>query len=305
MPEYPMVALVVPVHNGIEDTLEFLESLREVTYPRYRVIIVDDGSTDGTSAAVTRAYPEVVLLGGDGNLWWSASMNLGIRKAQELGADYVLLGDNDVRVHPEFLSELVGTAERNPRSLVTSKVYLYHDPETILEAGWEVDWLKGGFRAIGSDEIDRGQYDEEHDVKSGSTGVLVRTAYFADVGLFDEKCFPLYWADVDLLYRAYKKGYRIIYQPKSRIWHKLFSTVKKSTPAPHSFWATFVYLTSNRRSALNIRQVMRFWARHCPWYLIPYIVLRYSALVLRKSKRHNILRMKMPKHVVPAGKAPR
>jgi GT2 family glycosyltransferase len=167
-----------------------------------------------------------------------------------------------------------------------------------------VNWLKGGFRAIGSDEIDRGQYDEERDVKSGSTGVLVHTSFFAEVGLMDEKHFPLYWADVDFLYRAYKMGYRIIYQPRSKIWHKLFSTIKKSTPAPTSFWATFVYLTTDKKAALNFRKIIRFWLRHCPWYLIPYVFLRYAALILLKSKRHNILRMKMPKHAISSGKEP-
>ena len=129
--KYPMVAIVVPVYNNKEDTTEFLESLKGVTYPNYKVIIIDDGSTDGTEEMIKEKYPYVILLKGDGNLWWSRATNRGIEKAIEIGADYVLLGDNDVIVDSEFISTLVDTAEKNPREIINSKDYYYDDPKRI------------------------------------------------------------------------------------------------------------------------------------------------------------------------------
>jgi len=76
MPPYPRVAVVVPVYNKIELTIRFLESFQQITYPNYSMIIVDDGSRDGTAEILRARFPEVIVLKGDGNLWWSGATNL-------------------------------------------------------------------------------------------------------------------------------------------------------------------------------------------------------------------------------------
>jgi GT2 family glycosyltransferase len=282
---YPMVALVVPVHNNKEDTAEFLESFKGVTYPNYKIIIIDDGSTDGTDDLIAEKYPYVILLKGDGSLWWAGATNKGIGKAIEMGADYVLLGGmNDTIVDSKFISALVDTAEKNPKSITVPKCYCYYEPKKIWQAGSELNWLKGGFRVIGMNEIDEGQYDTQYDVNCATIGVLVNTAFFEDIGVLDSKSFPQYWGDSDFTYRAYKKGYRIIYEPKSMMWHKESSTVKKHTSSnPTSFISAFIYLTTNIRSIQNFRTVVKFYSRHCSIYLMPYILMRYVFAVARQS----------------------
>ncbi len=288
--DYPPVVTVSAVHNGREDTREFLESLKQVSYPNVKTLIVDDGSTDGTGEMLQHDYPEVMVLKGDGNLWWTRSANLGIEKAIEAGAKYVLLVDNDTRLDSEFISELVETAEQNPRSIITSKIYLYHQPDRFFEAGWKIDWLRGGFRARGSDKVDEGQYDEQCDVPaSTTTSLLINASFFEDIGMLDAEKFPQYQSDIDFTHRAHQKGYRVIYQPKSKIWHKWFATIKKNTPAPTSFRATFNYLTRDPNSAMNFHQVSTFWLRHYPFYMIPYVFFRYAILLILKCWRHNIL----------------
>ena len=289
MNDYPLVAIVVPVHNSKDDTREFLESLKQVTYPNFKVIIIDDGSIDGTDEMLRHDYPEVIVIKGDGNLWWSRSTNLGIEKAIEIGSKYVLLVDNDTTVDSGCITALVETAEENPRSIITSKVYLYYEPDKLFEAGWRINWRRGGFRARGNGEVDRGQYDEQCDVQGATTGTLIDITFFKDIGMMDAEKFPQYWSDIDFTHRAYQKGYRIIYQPKSKIWHKWFTTMKKNTPAPTSFWSTFNYLTKNPISGLNFRQVSTFWLRHYPFYMVPYVFFRYAILLILKCWRHNIL----------------
>jgi GT2 family glycosyltransferase len=282
--DYPSVALVVPVHNNKEDTAEFLESVKGVAYPNYKIIIIDDGSTDGTEALIKEKYPYVILLKGDGSLWWSGATNRGIKKAIEVGADYVLLGGmNDTIVDSEFITALVDTAEKYPRSITLPKVYFYDDPKRLSFAGGDINWLKGGPTIIGAGEIDTGQYDLECDIKHGGLGILVNTSFFGDIGMMDFKNFPMYWGDTDFTYRAYKKGYRIIYEPKSMIWHKLRSTVKKEFPNINSFLSVLIYLTTDIRSVQNFRTVVKFYSRHCPIYLIPYVLMRYALLVILLS----------------------
>ena len=287
--DYPVVALVVPVHNNKEDTAEFLESLKGVTYPNYKIIIIDDGSTDGTEDMIKEKYPYVILLNGDGSLWWSGATNMGIKKAIERGADYVLLGGmNDTIVDSEFITALVDTAEKYPRSITLPKVYFYDNPKRLSFAGGDINWLKGGPTIIGAGEIDTGQYDLQRDIKHGGLGILVNTSFFGDLGMMDFKSFPMYWGDTDFIYRAYKKGYRIIYEPKSMMWHKVCSTVKKDASSnPTSFLSALIYLTTNIRSVRNFRTIVKFYLRYCPIYLIPYALMRYAFFVILLSMWHS------------------
>lgn len=285
--DYPLVAIVVPVHNNKEDTAEFLESLKGVTYPNYKIIIIDDGSTDGTEDMIKEKYPYVILLKGDGNLWWSRATNMGIEKAIGIGADYVLLGDNDSIVDSEWISALVDTAEKNPRAIVTSKVYYYDDPKRVFYAGGETTWVIGELKTISGNDDE--SYNIQKDVKhSVCSGTLVNTAFFKDIGLMDYKNFPQYLADADFTYRAYKKGYRIIYEPKSMMWHKGSSTVKKDAAFnTTSFLSTFIFLTTNIKSWLNFHTIVKYYLRHCPIYSMPYLLMKYVFKIILQSILHS------------------
>lgn len=290
---YPLVAIVVPVHNNKEDTAEFLESLKKVTHPNYKIIIIDDGSTDGTEDMIKEKYPYVIVLEGDGNLWWSCATNMGIEKAIEIGADYVLLGDNDAVADSEWISALVDTAEKNPKSIVTSKVYYSNDSKRISFAGGDINRLSGEFETIGINKIDNELYNIQKDVKwTACSGTLVNTSFFNDIGLMDYKNFPQYWADLDFTYRAYKKGYRIIYEPKSMMWHKVSSTVKKEVPTASSS-PTFLYLMRDIRSITNLRVVTKFYLRHYPIGLIPYLLIRTGRLIKNLIKYQRVTSPKL------------
>lgn len=283
MKKYPLVAITLPVHNNKKDTRDFLECLKSVTYPNYKVIIVDDGSTDGTEEMLRQEYPEVIIVKGDGNLWGTLSMNIGIEKAIEIGADYVLWTNNDLVVDANFLSVLVDTAERNPRSIPFSKVYCYDDPKRIYCAGWEVNWLRGGLRRIGVRELDREQYDVQYDSKAANLNMLVNTAFFQDLGMLDYKSFPQYWSDTDFTYRAYKKGYRIIYEPKSIIWNKGQGTIRSGMPQTASPLTALAYFAGNRRSPHNLRDSTIFFWKHCPKPLLPFPLARNAISIILPS----------------------
>lgn len=274
MRDQPLVAVIIPVHNNKQDTKEFLESFKCVTYLNYKVIIIDDGSTDGTEEMIKKGYPEVFLLKGDGDLWWTLAANMGIEKAIETGADYILIADNDSKLHADFLSALVDTAERNPRSITFSKAYCYEEPERIYSAGWEVNWLWGGLKRIGVRELDKGQYDVQRDCKAANVNMLINTAFFQDLGMFDHKNFPQYWSDTDFTYRAYKKGYRIIYEPKSVIWNKGQGTTGPRIPQTASLLTAFKYYATDKRSSRTIHDSTIFYWRHYPGILFPYMVVQ-------------------------------
>ncbi|MBI4302318.1 MAG: glycosyltransferase family 2 protein [Chloroflexi bacterium] len=280
MKNHPLVALLVPVHNGWEDTREFLDSLRRVSYPNFKTIIVDDGSTDDTAEMLAADYPEVIVIKGDGNLWWSRSVNIAIEKALKLEADYVLQVDNDTAVDREFISTLVETAQENPNAIITSKSYWYGQPDRVWFGGGEIAWLRGGLKQTGCGDIDRGQFNEQSDSQWASIGFLIPIPLFAELGMIDARSFPQYWADADFTYRAYKKGHRVILEPRSLLWHKVSSSVRHRMPqrAP---WAQLLYFLTHVRSRYNLKAASYFYWRHCPKALLPYALGRFYFPLLR------------------------
>ena len=109
-PEFPLVYAVVPAFNRCDKTLTFLRQFAKVTYPNKRVVICDDGSTDNTYLKIKLNYPEVEVLRGSGNLWWSGGTNMAARHALERGADYILTINDDCHMEPDFLTEMVRVA---------------------------------------------------------------------------------------------------------------------------------------------------------------------------------------------------
>lgn len=288
MSDQPSVALVVPVYNSKEHTGELLESVKRVSYPNYRVIVIDDGSTDGTGEMIGQEYPEVILLKGDGNLWSSGAINMGIARAIEMDFKYTLIIDNDIVVDREFISALVDTAEANPGSIIVPKVYQYHDPKMIEAAGYHTRKLGLETLPTGEGEIDQGQYDSQRDIPCAMTMMLVNTALFQDLGMFDAENLPLYGADMDFTLRAHKKGYRIIYEPRSMLWHKRHTSVRRETPETTSLFSRIKYLTFNRKSSLRWHTYKTMTFRHYPKFLIIPRLMIYLRLLILKTLRNEL-----------------
>jgi len=273
--DFPFVAIVMAVFNNKAETEAGLRNLMQITYPNYKIIVVDDGSTDGTSEMVRREFPNVVLVQGGGDWWWTKCTNTGVRRAIEIGARYILIAENDHRGEPGFLQPLVASAERNARAITYSKVRRHDQPDRIYHTGWKVNWLGGGLVRTGVNELDRGQYDRELDSAACNVNMLINTAFFQDLGFFDEEKMPQYWSDIDFTYRAFKKGYRNILVPTSVIWNKGGATSRSDMQSGNtSLVKVWRFLSTSRRSGNNFREAWAFYRRHCPRLLLPYQMTR-------------------------------
>ena len=218
---------VVLSWNGREDTLACLDSLQGV-----ETICVDNGSTDGSADAVAERFPEVELIRTGVNLGFAAGNNVGIRRALERGAGWVVLLNNDAVVEPGFADALAAAAGRHTDAgVLASKVYVLEQPDVLWYAGGSFNPLLGySGRVRGAGRRDDGSFDEEIDVDwaTGAAMAVSRPA-LERAGLLDEELFA-YLEDVDWCLRIRAAGLRVVYVPAARAWHR----VSASTGGPAS-----------------------------------------------------------------------
>jgi len=258
----PSVSVILVNWNGRNDTLECLHSLAKVSYAPMHIIMVDNASADDSVDAVKREFPSVEMIPNKTNLRFAGGNNIGIKHALERGSDYILLLNNDTTVDAEFLTELVKAADADPGiGMVGAKIYYYDDPKRIWFAGGRIEWWKGWISHIGLREEDRGQYDTARAVDY-ITGccLLVKRPVIEKIGNLDEQFF-MYGEDVDWCLRVCKAGFRLVYEPKAKIWHKL-----SVSAGGHLSW----YKNWNKLKS-TIRLVARY-ASPLQWAVIPFVL---------------------------------
>ena len=181
---------------------------------------MDNGSTDGSVECFRERYPGMEIIENGENLGFAEGNNVGIRRAMDEGADYVLLLNNDTVVDPEFLGELVKMAESDPKAgIVGPKIYFY-DSDRIQSCGGKINFYKGVVQ--GQKKYQR---DSNHSTEIINTeflsgcAMLIKKIVLENVGLFDISYFA-YYEDTDLCVRTKSAGYELLCVQSSMIWHK-------------------------------------------------------------------------------------
>ncbi|MGD0354793.1 MAG: glycosyltransferase family 2 protein [Dehalococcoidia bacterium] len=227
--KYPKVSIIILNWNQLKETIECLDTLKKIIYPNYEVILVDNGS-EGHDADILQARygKELTIIRNNKNYGFTGNNNIGIRyEITNANPDYILLLNNDTMVDPDFLTELIKVAEEAPLvGIVGSKTYLYNDPGRFQAVWYKLDMYRGCGYAIGGGEIDRGQYDSVRSVDAvqGSCFLIKRTV-IDRIGLLAESYF-MYAEEYEYCIRARKAGYKILYAPMAKIWHKESIRVK-------------------------------------------------------------------------------
>ena len=226
---YPKVFIIILNWNGLEDTLECLESVTALNYQNYKVIVVDNGSVENPHKVIADKYPDVKLVLNEENLGYTGGNNSGIRYALQQGAEYVWLLNNDTAVESDALTNLVTEVEKHPSTgIAGSKIYYFDFPTKIWFAGSHIDWCKASTPHHGMGKTDLGQYDSVKEVERVTgCSMLVKKAVCDKIGLLDENFF-LYAEEVDWCVRAGKAGFKCIFVPSSVIYHKISASVSKA-----------------------------------------------------------------------------
>jgi len=290
----PRVVVVILNWNGARDTVECIESVLKIDYSNFEIVVVDNGSSDGSAGVIRDRFDHIYLIENKANLGYAEGNNVGIRHALSHEAEFVWLLNNDTVVDKNALTAMTDLAGRNRDiGIFGSKIYYYDKPDILWFAGATIDWKRAISAHVGRLEKDTGQYEVEKEVdRVTGCSMLIRREVLEDVGLFDEKFF-LYDEEVDLCVRARKKGFRNYYVPKSIVHHKIsVSTGENSVP---------VYAYYNTRNFLYLIR------KNVPFPKREYYLFRSISRILFRSKG-TMLRMIFPGlfpkgSVTPAEKA--
>lgn len=233
MSNRPLVYVVVLNWNLKEDTAECIDSLLQLDYPNAQIVVVDNGSTDGSVEYLASRFPQIHIVANPQNLGFTGGNNMGIKHALEHGADYVLILNNDTVVHRHALSELIKVSQADPRIGILGPLILYHEArDRIWEFGArEYKWSPIPL-TIGRGQRDKGQFRSSVplDYVTGCA-MLVTSDAFRRVGLFQSRGSVYYWygGDIEFCRRAREGGYRVMGVPTAKIWHKVALTAKKAS----------------------------------------------------------------------------
>lgn len=217
----PAASIIIPHWNGKQHLDDCLGSLRRQSFTDFEVILVDNGSTDGSQAYVQAQFPEVQLLALGQNRGFTGACNAGILAAR---SPIILLLNNDTETDPNWLAAILDAFQRRPDvGSVASKMLLFDRRDHFHAAGdfYRLDGIPGN---RGVWQPDMGQYDREEEVFSACGGAAAyRRAMLDEIGLLDDDFF-FSCEDVDLGWRAQLAGWRVLYVPTAIVYHKLKAT---------------------------------------------------------------------------------
>ncbi|MDX1614261.1 MAG: glycosyltransferase family 2 protein [Candidatus Promineifilaceae bacterium] len=212
----PFVYVVIASWNGRQHLKHCLPSLRTTNYANFRVLVVDDGSTDGTVEWLRQHHPEVECLRLSGNEGFVCAANRGMQEGLALRADYLLLLNNDTRVTPDWIDELVNVAEKDDTVGICSGRQLSWSGEAQIELRFYPEFAAG--RLVERDVSDP---DPPHPVAYGDgCCMLLRRQLLSAIGLFDDR-YVAYAEDVDLSLRAWTSGWKVMHVPAATIHHRV------------------------------------------------------------------------------------
>jgi len=219
----PLVTIIIINWNGLKHLKDCFDSLNNVNYENIEIIFVDNGSIDNSVEFVKNKYKNVKIIKLEKNYGFATPNNIA---ASQASGEYIVLLNNDVIVEKDWLNELVKVAKENKKiGIVASKIYFYDKPVIINYAGGSFEKF-GYSRHIGAYLKDQEILNVQRETFFGcGASLLIKKKLYNEIGLFDDIYFA-YCEDIDLCWRAWISGYKVIYAPKSVIYHKIGQTTK-------------------------------------------------------------------------------
>ncbi|HJT44546.1 MAG TPA: glycosyltransferase [Rhizomicrobium sp.] len=285
----PRILVLLPVHNRRDTTALFIRCLLAQSYANWHLLLIDDGSTDGTADMVRRDVSRLSVLRGDGNWWWGGALHQGylwLKQHPEHHGDLVLIINDDTEFAPDFLERAVRAMR--PRSLLLAQ--LYNQAGEFVEAGVRWDWRALNWAAT----------KETTGINCFSTrGLFLSARDFLDIGGFHPVLLPHYLSDYEFTMRAHRKGFSLVSSPDvflrynehltgirdhngQGVFQYLKKTLSIKAASNPVYWTSFILMASPLRHAP--RNVAIIWRN----FLSPMLPLWFWRIAGRICGRRQV-----------------
>lgn len=257
---FKKIGIIVLNWNGRNDTAKCLKSLQALTYPELEIVIVDNGSTDG-SPDYFKSLENCTLIETGANLGYAGGNNVGIAYGLKQGFDFFLILNNDTVVDPEIIEAFLEGFKQVPEAgILGAKIYLMDEPDRFDHFGGKWNPLRLDFDYVGHRMLDDKKSWEKPlhlDYVCGA-GMMVRRSVFEAIGLFEPRFF-LYWEETDFCFRAKRAGFFVMTCPKAVIWHKGSASFVGGAPhAAYFFWRNrLLWIERNFKGAQRLLYLVR------------------------------------------------
>jgi len=227
----PRVLITIVNWNGRDDLVELLASIKNLNYPKdnYKIMVIDNGSRDGSQTAISQSFPDVYLLENKRNIGYVKAVNQGIANGLNMAVNYIWIFNNDVTVEENSLRKLVEVGQQDENiGVIAPVIYSYKNPEVIENIGYQINFWIGRLKKLkfGCDVFQN--YNDEYAEVDSQLGcsTLIKSTVFKMVGNF-QAIYNLYFEETDFNVRARKKGFRVVVVKDAKVWHKTASTMNK------------------------------------------------------------------------------
>lgn len=284
----PSVAIILINWNSLEVTSDCIVSLKGIQYANYSIVVVDNGSADGSGKALKQLHPEIVLIESSTNRGFTGGNNIGFEYAIAHAFDYALMLNNDTFVEPDFLDHLVNYMEGHPEvGAIQPRIHYNHNRTLLWNGGSYYSKCWGYFYSKDENKIPSPESltIKEVDWITGCA-FLTKTKTLQQTGLLAEQFF-MYSEDVDLSFRIKALGLSLVYHGDSVIYHIAGQSNKSKTKGKEGFVNPNVHYMNQRN---------RIWVlkKYTPWYCIP-TVLAYNLIYLLGVLAYFLVRRRFSK----------
>lgn len=263
------VFIIIGAHNERENVKRLLNCINSQSYRFIQTILIDDGSSDGTTAYVENKFPSVKIFRGDSNLWWTGCIYEGVIQALKLAKlnDFILTVNSDCTFDKDFVSVLVATSIKYKNALVGSLILGKTDDQTIYDAGIQIDWMNGKLIPLGPKNIGELPHDfkvQRHIDTLTTKGTIYPVEVFRKIGNFDKKHLPHYLSDYEFACRAKKAGFKLCLSYEAKVYNDIERTGFGVDVMPQFDIRKFINILFSRKSKINMIDHFWFITLCCP-----------------------------------------
>lgn len=242
---FPKIVVVIVNWERSSDTIECIDSVLRSNVPEMQVLVVDNGSEDGSSEKISRSFPQATLVSLPQNLGFAGGYNEGIKHALKSGASHIFLLNNDTVIEPETIYQLM----TSPWDVAVPKILFYNKPDCIWSAGARWRTFPPGVVMIGFRRQDGRLSAVSHRLEYATAcALMIRRQVLEIVGGFDPE-FINYMEDYDFAYRVKEAGFNMGFVPEAKVFHKVSRTLGEYTPRrwKHQGKNTVLFYRKNQR----------------------------------------------------------